>query len=385
MERRNKKVFVTGCFDCFHAGHAEFLKKARELGDVYVSIGSDRTLKFLKEITPTFSEDERAFIVESIKGIKKVFIGSGVGKIDFLEEMKGVNPDIFLVNEDGDSSEKRKLCEDLGVEYRIFPRIPSKGLPERSSTELRSRESKIPYRLDLAGGWLDQPYVSKHYPGPVLTISLEPENHFNFRSGMASSTRNTAIKLWDNELPSEEGIHLAKILFSFDNPPGTPEREVAGAQDSIGITVPGLAYSNFEGEYWPKEIKQILDEDILSWVEDKLYLVELKPRESDYSVFEKCQINSENAKKLSLAADKCFGAILKKDFEKFAESFRESFEAQTILFPSTFPEWIKPIIQKYSLEGAKGWKLSGAGGGGYLILVSDKPINGAQKIKIRRK
>ncbi len=78
----------------------------------------------------------------------------------------------------------------------------------------------MPYRIDLAGGWLDQPFVSKICPGPVLTISIEPTIEFNHRSGMATSSRNCATKLWGTKLPDDDNEKLAKILFSYENPPG---------------------------------------------------------------------------------------------------------------------------------------------------------------------
>lgn len=380
----NKKVFVSGFFDLIHAGHIEFLRQAAELGDLFVALGTDKNISLLKGIKPTYNEKERIFILQNLKTIKEVFLASGSGKIDFLEDLKRIQPDIFVVNEDGHSIEKQKLCEALNIEYKILKRIPAEGLPPHSSTELRAKQSKIPHRISISGGWLDQPYISKIHPGPNLTISIEPNNTFNFRSGMASSTRNSAIKLWGNQLPEGDSIHLAKILFSFDNPPGTEYGDIAGAQDSIGLIVPGLAYSYYNGKYWPSEIRTHQEEDILSWLEDKFYLVELKPREMNYTVFEGTQWTEENAKALADASEKCYRAILNKDFESFAEAFTESFNAQTTLFPATFPEWIKPLIEKYKNLGAKGWKLSGAGGGGYLILVSEIPIENGIKIKIRR-
>jgi cytidyltransferase-like protein len=385
MKGLRKKVFVSGCFDLFHGGHAEFLRRAGRFGDLYVAVGSDNTVLNLKDVKTTFNEKERAFIVGMVKGVKKVFVSSGFGELDFVEELKKIRPDIFVVNEDGHSEEKQKLCKSLGICYKVLKRFPKRGLPERSSTEMRAKRSNIPYRIDLAGGWLDQPYVSKKYPGGVITISVEPNNFFGFRSGVASSTRNRAIKLWGEELPKEDPIYLAKLLFSFENLPGTRVRDVAGAQDAIGIAVPGLAYSFFNGKYWPEKIDVLDREDVLSWVESRIFLVKLYPRKEGYNVFAGKRINKKNAKKLSFAARDCYEAIQKKDFEGFAKSFVESFEAQTSLFPATFPDEIRPIIREYKRRGAKAWKLSGAGGGGYLVLVSEKPIEGAIPIKIRRR
>jgi len=380
-----KKVFISGCFDCFHSGHAEFLRTAAELGDVYVSVGSDKNVYFLKEVKPTFTEKERRFIVSQIKGVKEAFVSKEMGKIDFLEDLERIKPDIFVVNEEGHTKEKKRVCAEKGVEYIVLKRTPQEGLPIRSSTELRSKTSRIPFRLDLCGGWLDQPYVSEVYPGPVITISIEPDSQFNFRSGMASSTRNKAISLWQDNLPEEDPVHLAKVLFSFENPPGTREKAIAGAQDAIGIAIPGIAYSFFDKEYWPKEIKQCSQEDVISWLEDRIYLAELKPRGAEYSPFTGAQITTENVKALSFAAEDCYKAILRKDFSQFANSVRKGFETQSALFPATFPDWINPVLQEYREQGAVGWKLSGAGGGGYLVLISEKPLKNTRKIHIRRK
>ncbi|MBT3397438.1 adenylyltransferase/cytidyltransferase family protein [archaeon] len=377
----NKKVLVSGCFDLLHAGHVEFLNQASRYGDLYVIVGTDSNIELLKGIKPTYKEKERLFLLKNLSSVKEAILASGTGVLDFTENLKEIKPEIFIVNEDGNSPEKRKLCESLGIEYIVLMRVPHEGLSKRSSTELRTQKSKIPSRISIAGGWLDQPYVSKHHPGPNLTISLEPTETFSLRSGMATSTRNSAIRLWGNCIPNEDPRHLAKILFSFENPPG--KKEIAGAQDAIGIMVPALNYAYYTGEYWPEEIRTVNDEDILSWLEDKIYLIPLKPRAEGYNVFEGCNLNEENARNLSEAAEECFRAILRKDFDSFARNFKRSFDAQVSLFPESLPDYVKEEIEKYS-DIASGWKLSGAGGGGYLILVSDKPIEGAIRIRIRR-
>ena len=152
------------------------------------------------------------------------------------------------MNEDGHTPDKQKLCEEYGVEYMVLSREPYGGLEPRSTTALRAI-NRIPFRIDLAGGWLDQPFVSKHHPGSVITLSIEPTLDFNERSGMASSTRNAAIELWGTRLPLGDHEKIAKILFCYDNPPGTTE--ISGSQDAIGIVFPGLAKAYYEGEYWP--------------------------------------------------------------------------------------------------------------------------------------
>ena len=53
------------------------------------------------------------------------------------------------------------------------------------------------------------------------------------------------------------------------------------------------------------------------------------------------------------------------------------------MFPNMMNEMVEKLIRQYR-DVALGWKLSGAGGGGYLILVSDKPIDGAVRVLARR-
>jgi cytidyltransferase-like protein len=380
-DMRPKKVFASGCFDLLHSGHVCFLKTAADHGELYLGIGADRTIKELKGRFPVNTQDERKYMLEALKCVKAVHINSGLGVMDFLKELKRVAPDIFVVNEDGNSSEKAALCRELDIKYLVFKRIPHAHLPVRSTTSLR-KECRIPYRLDLAGGWLDQPSVSKFGAGPVLTISLEPTMEYNERSGLATSSRKRAIELWATDLPGGDREKLAKLLFSYENPPGTTE--FSGSQDPIGIVFPGLNRLDYRGGFWPEKITPVNDPKILRWLERHLHLVTLGPRRSSFRVRTREQITPANVRALAQAGDKCWSAILKMDLAEFGRQFRNSFEAQTRLFPKMMTPWVRAAIKQYGAQAA-GWKLSGAGGGGYLVLVSEHTIPGAIQIKIRSK
>jgi cytidyltransferase-like protein len=377
----DKKVFVTGCFDMLHSGHIAFLKEAATYGDLYVSIGADENVYHLKGRYPVNTQDERKYMIDALACVKKCIVNTGWGYIDFENELREVMPDVFVVNEDGHTPSKQALCDEMGIEYHILKRVPHADLPVRSTTMLRT-ECTIPFRIDLAGGWLDQPYVSIHHPGSVITISIEPTIEFNDRSGMSSSTRRKAIELWRNEIPHGDAEHLAKMLFSFENPPGT--KHVSGSQDSLGIVLPGLNKLDYNGDYWPEKVNSIHDEDLLSWIEQNLYLITLGPRIGSYSPLENTNITPAGAKALSDSTEECWNAILKKDIKAFGNAFRSSFEAQIAMFPNMVDEDILQTIEHFKNQ-AMGWKLSGAGGGGYIILVSDTPVGGAMQIKIRRR
>jgi len=375
-----KKVFVSGCYDMLHSGHVAFFEEAAMYGDLYVGIGSDKTLYELKARYPINGENERLYMVKALKTVKEAWVNKGSGIIDFEEEIKRLKPDIFFVNSDGHSNLKVELCERLGIEYVVSKRIPHENLPAHSTTALRS-ECRIPYRIDIAGGWLDQPTVSSLFPGPVLTISIEPDYEFNNRSGMATSSRKKAIELWKVDIPHGNRESLAQILFCCENQPGT--EYVSGSQDSFGIVMPGLNRLNYTGDYLPSEIESILDNDLLNWIEQRLWLVPLFPRHSAYNVLDKTNITAAGAKQLSDAAIDCWNAIKTKNAQQFGDTVRRSFEAQIAMYPNMMSDDIYEILNKYKHQ-TLGWKLSGAGGGGYLIFVNETPVENAIQIRIRR-
>ena len=380
MSTGKKKVLVSGCFDLLHSGHVAFLNEASQHGELYVCIGSDENVKHLKGRYPIYTEQERKYMLESLRCVKQCTISNGLGILDFVETMDSLHPDILFVNEDGNSPEKEELCRKKGIEYRISKRIPHSSLPSRSTTALRS-ECNIPYRIDLAGGWLDQPFVSKHSPGAVLTVSIEPTIEFNDRSGMASSTRRKAVELWKTDLPGGDREQVAKVLFSYDNPPGT--EVFSGSQDALGIVLSGLNRLYYSGGYWPEQISSCRQDDVLEWLEKRLFLVTLGPREMGFSVLSDTRIDAPSAARLAAAADNCWDALLHKNAVAFGRSFTESFEAQAAMFPHMLDGSVRDVIELYRSR-ALGWKLSGAGGGGYLILVSENPIGDTINIKVRR-
>jgi cytidyltransferase-like protein len=379
--RMIKKIFVSGCYDMLHSGHVAFFQEAASLGDLYVGLGSDKTVYNLKGRKTINTNAERLYMVKSIKFVKDAWINSGSGLMDFELEIRELKPDIFFVNEDGFTPDKQTLCKELNIELLVSKRIPAHGLPARSTTALRS-ECRIPFRLDLAGGWLDQPFVSEYHPGSVITISIEPDFDFNDRSGMSSSTRKKAIQLWQTDIPEGDEELLAKTLFSFENPPGT--KYISGSQDSIGIVLPGVNKLDYEsGQYWPSKITKVTGLPILEFIENHLWFITLSPRVNSYDVLSGTCITTRNAKALADAANDCWDAILGKDAIAFGLAFRKSFEAQITMFPNMINDMISEQIREYG-HSALGWKLSGAGGGGYLVIVSEKPVPNAIQIRIRR-
>lgn len=386
----SKKVFVTGCYDLLHSGHVEFFKQAAQYGDVYVGIGSDSTIEEYKHHKPMFPEQERLFMVKAVRYVKDAYINAGSGVIDFLPTLEIVKPDIFIVNAEGGSQEKREICKQRNIEYIELQRTPHEGLEARSSSALKLAMNKgtetdkqslgIPTRLDLAGTWIDQPYVSCFHPGWAITISLEPTFEVRERCGLSTSTRNMIKKIWPMKLPNMDPETLARLVFCFENNPEREDGHISGAQDSIGICVPGLCRHYYNNNFWPAKVEVCQDEMTLRFLEQHLCMIPLEPRRPGCSVVEGKDINEEKVKALASAADRCWTAIISRNLEAFAQAYKDSFNAQTAMFPAMInpsiegkycPEAsVQPFIDRWSKEeGVKAWKMPGAGGGGYLALV----------------
>ncbi|MBO7553238.1 MAG: adenylyltransferase/cytidyltransferase family protein [Bacteroidaceae bacterium] len=384
-----KTVFVSGCYDLLHSGHVEFFRQASAYGSLYVGIGSDKTIFDLKKHKTLYSENERLFMVKSIRYVQDAFINQGSGMMDFIPTVDRLKPDIFVVNEDGSTAEKEAFCRERGIEYVVLKRIPQEGLEARSSTDIKNALCGIPTRLDLAGTWIDQPYVNQYAPGWALTISLEPTFEVRERCGLSTSTRNMIRRIWPMKLPEMDPEMLAKLVFCFENDPERSDGIISGAQDSIGICMPGLVRHWYDKRFWPEKIESCHDDRILDWLEDHLCMIPMEPRRDGCSVLEGKDITEAKVKTLAAAADDCWEAIMAMDVERFAAAYKASFEAQVAMFPAMIQGCVQAYIDRYSvMDGVLAWKMPGAGGGGYLALVcSDRSAfpAGAIELKIRRK
>lgn len=397
------RVFVSGCYDMLHSGHVAFFKEASSYGDLYVGIGSDATIMELKGRKTIYSEQERLYMVKSIRYVTDACINTGHGMMDFVESVERFKPDRFVVNSDGSSPVKQQFCAERGIEYIVLERIPEQGLAARSTTALRKTECMLPTRVDLAGTWIDQPYVSKYCPGWAITLSLEPTFPIVERCGLSTSTRNMIKKIWPYQLPDMDPEMLAKLCFCFENEPGR-QSHVSGAQDSIGICMPGLVRHYYDNYFWPCRIESCNDPKVLDWLEQHLVMVMLSPRPDGLSVVKGNVFGAEAGgegpslpkeqlvpmvRALTVAAADCWDAILAMDLERTAAAYNASFKAQIAMFPGMVTPLVQQAIDKY-LPVTLGIKMFGAGGGGCMcLLVADAAAFCASypesvRLKVRR-
>ncbi|MBL7111983.1 MAG: adenylyltransferase/cytidyltransferase family protein [Bacteroidales bacterium] len=372
-----KKVLVSGCYDLMHGGHIAFFKEAAKYGDLYVSIGSDENIQLLKNHGTYFTEQERVYMINAIQYVKEAFISTGRGMLDYEQEMEQIKPDYFVVNKDGYRADKKELCEKYGVELVVLDRIPEEGLPARSSS-ITKRDLRFPSRVCLAGGWLDQPWVSEIYPGSVVVAAIWPTIDFEDRCGMASSSRKVARKIWGDRLPNGDPIENARILFGAENPPGSPY--VSGSQDQLGLFIPGVNQLCYDGHFWPHKINSAVDRETCNWLSDVLHMVFFQKRPDGYNPLLEKNVTEAGVKKLAEAGELCWQSILNRDVKGLGTSLTQTLKAWHEILPLTVPDYAWEEIRKY--DHFPGATFSGSGGG-YAIVASEEPVAGAYKIKVR--
>jgi cytidyltransferase-like protein len=372
-----KTVLVSGCFDLLHAGHVAFFKEASEYGRLTVSLGTDENIRLLKGKAPVFTQNERLFLVRSIRFVHDAILGSGKGLLDFEPDLMRLKPDRFVVNSDGHTPEKERLVRDNGVEYIVLDRVPENGLPARSSSGVKM-ELRLPYRICLAGGWMDQPWVSELHPGPVIVVQILPSIVFHERSGMGTSTRKVALELWGDRIPKGDPERNARLLFGAENPPGS--RYVSGSQDHLGLLLPGINRLHYDGSYWPARIDSITDPETVRWLESILHLIPVGARPQQYDPLQDRRVTAEGVQMLAESAECCWSGIRERNVVRLGRSLTMNLEAWKRILPCAVPEEQEKKLKAYvRYPGA----IFSGSGGGYIILASEEEVPDAVRIKIR--
>ena len=268
-------------------------------------------------------------------------------------------------------------------------RIPSHA-PANAPGKLADVIGDFPYRIQLAGGWIDQPFVSQLNPSPpgsMVVASLKPTCHMMDRAGMATGSRKIAMALWNSRLPAGNPAALVEQLYEEENRGKT---EPSGTQDMIGLIYPGVSRLEYDGRHrggiFPQQIESNNDPAIARWLEHVLYLLPIMPRPDGYNPLGIKNLEPAWIARLGRSGQDCFNAIVARDADALGASLNETMACWETLLPHTVRH---PTI-KLDLQGllrhyqAKypGAMYSGCGGG-YLTVVSQRPVPGSLQIKIR--
>ncbi|MEO2046301.1 MAG: hypothetical protein ABGX16_06985 [Pirellulales bacterium] len=248
----------------------------------------------------------------------------------------------------------------------------------------------IPGRMAFAGGWIDQPFVSKHNPKPpgsMVVVGLEPTFLFMERAGMGTGTRKVAMRLWEGELPKGDPMDLVKELYAEEN---RGSSEPSGSQDMIGLIYPGINRLDFdyehEGGLFPCHIESNNNPDVAEWLEEVVHMVPIAPRPPGYNPLGEKNLEPECIRQLGQTGKDCYDAILAKDVQALGRSMNECMECWEKIMPhivrhSTLGLDLLKILSYYQSQ-YPGAMYSGCGGG-YLYVVSEEPVPGGISVQVR--
>jgi len=276
------------------------------------------------------------------------------------------------------------------------PLVPSAGaMPEPCVHQdgrpgLRDAIGALPYRLQLSGGWIDQPFISAlnpEPPGSMVVVSLRPTVRYMDRCGMATGTRAAARALWGDSLPDREPLELIRELYEAEN---RNAAEPSGSQDMVGLIVPGISRLDYDvrvdGGTFPFHIESTSDPETVAWLERVVHMIPVAPRPPAYGPLGIKNLDPEWIRRLGRSGRDCYDAIVRHDVAALGASMVECTLAWDAILPNTLahpniPIDLKRLVQAYQsvYEGAM---YSGCGGG-YLVVASEAEVPGSFGISIR--
>ena len=255
---------------------------------------------------------------------------------------------------------------------------------------LRKALGPIPYRLQLAGGWIDQPFVSRLNrapPGSMVVAQIEPEFRPMDRSGLATGTRAVARALWNGALPRRRPDLLVQKLYDAEN---AGKAEPSGSQDMIGLVYPGINRLDYDaavhGGVFPSHIESLTTRRAARWLGNVLHLLPVEPRPLGYSPLGAQHLTPRWVARLGRSGRDCFDAICRRDVNALGASLNETMRCWSAMLPHVVAHPLITVdlvklLRAYQ-RGYPGAMYSGCGGG-YLIVASETPVPGALQVTIR--
>lgn len=255
---------------------------------------------------------------------------------------------------------------------------------------LRDTIGGLPYRIQLSGGWIDQPFVSAlnpEPPGSMVVVSLQPTVRFMDRAGMATGTRARAHELWGDSLPQRDALDLVRELYEAEN---RGVAEPSGSQDMLGLIVPGISRLDYdvrvEGGIFPCHVESTSDPQTVAWLEKVLHMIPVAPRPPGYSPLGTKNLQPEWIRRLGRSGHDCYDAIVRHDVAALGASMVECSLAWDAILPDTLAHPSIPINLKQLLEAYQsayeGAMYSGCGGG-YLVVAAEAEVPGSFGVSIR--
>ena len=263
--------------------------------------------------------------------------------------------------------------------------------PSPATSSVRQVIGSLPYRLQMAGGWIDQPFVSSRNPEPpgsMVVVSLQSTVRFMDRCGMATGTRVAAQALWGDTLPADRSpASLVRELYAVEN---ADKLEPSGSQDMCGLIYPGVSRLDYDasvdGGWFPAHVESTCDPAVAAWLERVIHLVPVGQRPIGYGPLGVKRLEPAWIARLGASGRACYDAIVAMDVRALGESLNECSRAWDAILPQVFEHPtitmdLRGLLAAFAAEHP-GAMYSGCGGG-YLVVASEEAPAGSFRIAVR--
>jgi len=248
----------------------------------------------------------------------------------------------------------------------------------------------IPYRIALAGGWIDQPFVSRHDPSPpgsMVVVAVHPDFRFMDYCGIGTSSRKVAQRLWGSRIPARPPAELVRELYKAEN---EGRAEPSGSQDMVGLVYPGVSRIDYdfhhEGGIFPARVESNTDPAVAEWAQRVIHVLPVAQRPPGYNPLEVMNFEPSWVRRLGESGRACYFSLLNRDLQGLQESMNECMRAWTTLLPgtvrhSTITVDLEGILRFY--QGEYGGAMYSGCGGGYLFVAADREVPGSFPVRVR--
>lgn len=333
------RVFVSGCYDILHAGHVQFFREARALGDhLTVCFASNEVLWHHKQRRSSLPDEHKRALIAAMAVVDEVVVGEGMDEgIDFKEHFLRLRPDILAVTEDDKYAPlKRALCAEVGAKYVVMAKTPPQ-FPPISTTQIVKfiRAPEVaPLRVDFGGGWLDVPRLARA-GAFIVNCAISP---------------TVSLRAWPYERNAGLGGSGAWALLNGKDGIGSELDLGVGWQDPAVIAETGLCV-------WRSGPRPVLDVKTsgeclrgrmaLHWTGTEHDTPAMVGGARDYDA-------------IARAGATARAAVWQNSFAGLAEAVRQSYAVQRA-------EGMAELRADW--PGALAWKYCGGGFGGYAVYL----------------
>jgi cytidyltransferase-like protein len=333
------RVFVSGCYDILHAGHVQFFREARALGDhLTVCFASNEVLWHHKQRRSSLPDEHKRALIAAMAVVDEVVVGEGMDEgIDFKEHFLRLRPDILAVTEDDKYAPlKRALCAEVGAKYVVMAKTPPQ-FPPISTTQIVKfiRAPEVaPLRVDFGGGWLDVPRLARA-GAFIVNCAISP---------------TVSLRAWPYERNAGLGGSGAWALLNGKDGIGSELDLGVGWQDPAVIAETGLCV-------WRSGPRPVLDVKTsgeclrgrmaLHWTGSEHDTPGMVGGARDYDA-------------IARAGATARAAVWQNSFAGLAEAVRQSYAVQRA-------EGMAELRADW--PGALAWKYCGGGFGGYAVYL----------------